>query len=328
MEEARLLLDARQELYGESEPTTFDAMLQLGRALRDAGELREAERVLTASLSLQNRSPEADGEPGALDRVQPGHRPRPPRRTRGGPAALGAACLASSDRDDGIDSELSRQTATNLAITLRKLRRYGDEFPLRVRVLESTTTVARPRRRRDPPGRDRPGPDAPASRQPRTGAGPVHRGPRRTGAHRRRPADDPVPEVGHRHGAGRAQALERSGRRCSIRSWPAPSSTSSPMTPSGGVRCGNGGGTGCSGILRGSVARAGRATRPAADARSWIASRRCSPSTSTACSSTRSAAGVDRGSTPSANASGSMPPPGRDPLRHGLVRGHRRAAPG
>ena len=53
--EARLVLDARQELYGESDPTTFDAMLQLGRALRDAGELREAERVLTTSLSLQNR---------------------------------------------------------------------------------------------------------------------------------------------------------------------------------------------------------------------------------------------------------------------------------
>ena len=45
--------------------------------------------------------------------------------------------LASSDRDEGVDSELSRQTAINLAITLRKLRRYGDEFPLRARVLES-----------------------------------------------------------------------------------------------------------------------------------------------------------------------------------------------
>ena len=61
VEEARLLLDARQELYGESDPTTFDAMLQLGRVLRDAGELREAERVLTASLSLQNRSAETNG---------------------------------------------------------------------------------------------------------------------------------------------------------------------------------------------------------------------------------------------------------------------------
>ncbi len=137
VEEARLLLDARQELYGKSEPTTFDAMLQLGRALRDAGQLREAERVLTTSLSLQNRSAQDDGVRMmwtqfnlaiVLDRLGEHDAAR----------RLWERVLESSDRDDGTDSELSRQTATNLAITLRKLRRYGDEFPLRVRVLEST----------------------------------------------------------------------------------------------------------------------------------------------------------------------------------------------
>ena len=46
--------------------------------------------------------------------------------------------LEASDRSDGPESQLSRQSATNLAITLRKLRRYGDEFPRRVRMLEST----------------------------------------------------------------------------------------------------------------------------------------------------------------------------------------------
>ena len=35
-------------------------MLQLGRVLRDAGELREAEGVLTTSLALQKRSAEHD----------------------------------------------------------------------------------------------------------------------------------------------------------------------------------------------------------------------------------------------------------------------------
>jgi len=137
VEEARLLLDARQELYGESEPTTFDAMLQLGRALRDAGQLREAERVLTSSLSLQNRSAQDDPIRArwtqfnlaiVLDRLGEHEAAR----------RLWERVLDSSDRDEGTDSELSRQTATNLAITLRKLRRYGDEFPLRVRVLEST----------------------------------------------------------------------------------------------------------------------------------------------------------------------------------------------
>lgn len=136
VEEARLLLDARQELYGASDPTTFDAMLQLGRALRDAGELREAERVLTTSLSLQNRSPDADEARVrwtefnlaiVLDRLGEHEATR----------RLWERVLESSDRDTGIDSGLSRQTAVNLAITLRKLRRFGDEFPLRVRVLES-----------------------------------------------------------------------------------------------------------------------------------------------------------------------------------------------
>jgi tetratricopeptide (TPR) repeat protein len=135
VEEARLVLDARQELYGESDPATFDAMLQFGRALRDAGDLRQAERVLTASLSLQNRS-EDGNEAGVrwtefnlaivLDRL--GEHEAARRRWE--------QVLASSDLDDA-DSELSTQTAINLAITLRKLRRYGDEFPLRVRVLES-----------------------------------------------------------------------------------------------------------------------------------------------------------------------------------------------
>ena len=137
LEEARLLLYARQELYGESDPLTFDAMLQLGRVLRDEGELSEAERVLAASLSLQKRSTPDDevrlrwtefNLAIVLDRLG---EHEPARR-------LWESVLASSDGDDGADSDLSRQTAINLAITLRKLRRYGDEFPLRVRVLKST----------------------------------------------------------------------------------------------------------------------------------------------------------------------------------------------
>jgi tetratricopeptide (TPR) repeat protein len=136
VEEARLVLDARQELYGESDPATFEAMLHFGRALRDAGDLRQAEHVLTASLSLQHRSGDGN-EAGVrwtefnlaivLDRL--GDHEAARRRWE--------QVMASSDRDDGFDSELSRQTAVNLAITLRKLRRYGDEFPLRVRVLDS-----------------------------------------------------------------------------------------------------------------------------------------------------------------------------------------------
>jgi tetratricopeptide (TPR) repeat protein len=143
VEEARLLLHARQELYGESDPATFEAMLQLGRTLRDAGELRQSERVLTTSLSLQNRLAEPDDRSVArtefnlaivLDRLGEHEAAR----------RLWERVLESSDRENGPDSELSVRTATNLAITLRKLRRYGDEFPLRVRILESTRQSAGP----------------------------------------------------------------------------------------------------------------------------------------------------------------------------------------
>jgi tetratricopeptide (TPR) repeat protein len=143
VEHARIILDARKDLYGESDPATLEAMLQLGRALRDAGRLREAEQVLTSSLSLQNRSTENDEVRLALtefnlaivlDRLGEHEAAR----------RLWEQVLESSVRENGPDSELSRQTAKNLAITLRKLRRYGDEFPLRVRVLESTRRVLGP----------------------------------------------------------------------------------------------------------------------------------------------------------------------------------------
>jgi tetratricopeptide (TPR) repeat protein len=143
VEEARILLDARKELYGESDPATFDAMLQLGRTLRDAGQLREAEQVLTTSLSLQYRTAEIDERRTmwtgfnlaiVLDRLGEQEAARP----------LWERVLEASDRENGIHSELSVQTATNLAITLRKLGRSGDEFPLRVRVLDSTRRTLGP----------------------------------------------------------------------------------------------------------------------------------------------------------------------------------------
>jgi tetratricopeptide (TPR) repeat protein len=143
VEEARLVLEARKELYGASDPVTLDAMLTLARALRDAGSNRESESLLRSSLSIQARS-EFPDEPRitrtefnlaiVLDRLGEYD---PARR-------IWERVLAASDRTDGVDSELSMQTAINLAITLRKLRRYGDEFPLRVRVLESTRRTLGP----------------------------------------------------------------------------------------------------------------------------------------------------------------------------------------
>ena len=138
VEEARLLLDARRELYGESDPATLDAMLTLARALRDAGSYHEAESILGASLSIQNRSDDTNESriiltefnlAIVLDRLGETEAAR----------HLWEKVLEGSDRTHGPDSEISVQAAVNLAITLRKLRRYGDEFPLRGRVLESTS---------------------------------------------------------------------------------------------------------------------------------------------------------------------------------------------
>jgi tetratricopeptide (TPR) repeat protein len=143
IEEARLVLDARKELYGDADPLTHDAMLQLARVLRDAGSTHEAESLLRTSLSVLSRSDIPDearvtrtefnlaivlDRLGELD---------PARR-------LWEKVLETSDGANGPESELSIRTATNLAITLRKLRRYGDEFPLRVRVVESTRTSLGP----------------------------------------------------------------------------------------------------------------------------------------------------------------------------------------
>src|ERR1700733_259825 len=60
VEEARLVLDARKELYGETDPATLEAMRQLARALRDTESYREAESLLRTSLSIQTHSDELD----------------------------------------------------------------------------------------------------------------------------------------------------------------------------------------------------------------------------------------------------------------------------
>lgn len=142
LEEARILLQARREIYGDADPGTLEAMLHLGRTLRDAGELREAEQVLTTLLSMQHRAGEEDGTIPrtefnlaiVLDRLGEFDAAR----------RLWERVLQASDQEDGPDSQLSVRTATNLAITLRKLHRYGDEFPLRVRVLEATRSTLGP----------------------------------------------------------------------------------------------------------------------------------------------------------------------------------------
>jgi len=143
VEEARAILDARRELYGDSDPSTLRAMTQLANALRDLGEYRESEALLRASIAIQHRSDDRD--PArlthtefslaiVLDRL--GEKDAARR--------LWEDVLEASDAQNGSESDLSVRAAINLAISLRKLSRYGDEFPLRVRILESTRRVKGP----------------------------------------------------------------------------------------------------------------------------------------------------------------------------------------
>ncbi len=143
VEEARAILDARRELYGDSDPATLRAMTQLAAVLRDVGEYREAETLLRSSISIQNRSDVRD-QAGlthtefslaiVLDRLGENDAAR----------RLWGHVLEASDRDNGPESDLSVRAAINFAISLRKVGRYGDEFPLRVRILDATRRAKGP----------------------------------------------------------------------------------------------------------------------------------------------------------------------------------------
>jgi tetratricopeptide (TPR) repeat protein len=137
VEEARAILDARRELYGESDPLTLLATAQLADALRDLGDFREAEALLRSSISIQNRAEIRDEArlthtefslAIVLDRMGENDAAR----------RLWGDVLGASDLQNGPESDLSLRAAVNLARSLRKAGRYGDEFPLRVRILEST----------------------------------------------------------------------------------------------------------------------------------------------------------------------------------------------
>ena len=72
-----------------------------GRALRDAGELREAERVLTASLSLQNTVGRRTTRPGCAGPSSTWPSSSTGSASTRRPGGSGSSVLASSDRDEG-----------------------------------------------------------------------------------------------------------------------------------------------------------------------------------------------------------------------------------
>ncbi len=117
VEEARILLDARQELYGEDDPATLDAIHHLASALLDAESFHEAESLVRDLAGDSERSDDADEAQViqtelnlavVLDRLGENDSAR----------RVGEAVLEASDRTNGPESELSIRATTNLAITL------------------------------------------------------------------------------------------------------------------------------------------------------------------------------------------------------------------
>ena len=248
------MLDARQELYGESDPATFDAMLRLrpgaARRRRPPRSGAGADRVgVPAEQGGRGRRP-----PGALDRVQPGHRPRPARRPRGVPPALGARAGLLRPRRG------ARQRALP-ADGHQPGHHAAQAPPLRGRV---PAPGARARIGRGAPsGPTVPRPSGPRSTWPRRTATSATTTWRWTCSARPSPAWS-APEATSGRSCTRSGPSPRSwwpssGRTrpppCSTRSWPAPWSIWNPTIRSGAVRCGNGGATGWSGSSPGAGGR-------------------------------------------------------------------------
>ena len=219
VEEARILLAGPQGDLRGCGPRHARRHAAPRRTLRDAGELREAEQVLddvaVDAASSRPRTTTATGCVGPSS-TWPSSSTGSASTTRHDDSGS-ASWRPPTGRADPT-AELSVRTATNLAITLRKLHRYGDEFPLRVRVLEATQAHVGARSRRDVHGADRAGPDAAQPRQPRDGAEPLHRGPRRPRAQRQ-------PTSGR--SSRRSGPSPRSSWRSSDRRRPPPCSTRS-----------------------------------------------------------------------------------------------------
>ena len=181
LEEARILLQARREIYGEADPAMLDAMLHLGRTLRDAGELHEAEHVLTTLLSVQHRAGDEGGDrilgtefnlAIVLDRLGEYDAARRVWGASWGPRTGSTARTANCP--SAPPPIWPSRCASNTATATNSRSGCACSRP---------RAHAGARRRRDVHGADRVGPDAAESRQSRDGAEPLHRGPRRPGAH-------------------------------------------------------------------------------------------------------------------------------------------------
>jgi tetratricopeptide (TPR) repeat protein len=134
VEEAQANYDLSVALHGEEDPAAILALRQLARTHRDAGENWVAEVLLTRCLTMQRRMAHSD--------------PRPVLRTEFDLAnvllRLGELrasipnwehILEVGDQLEFPDHALSMGASLNLAGTLRELKRYADEFPLRARIL-------------------------------------------------------------------------------------------------------------------------------------------------------------------------------------------------
>jgi tetratricopeptide (TPR) repeat protein len=123
--------------YGPEDPLTLTAQVRLARAYYEEGQFRKAEGLYSSAFAMRGRLVGFDdpsavsagfGLAGAYMKSEDWTSARPVLED----------LLKRSDRVNGTGSDMSRHIAINLAITYRQLARYGDELPLRQRILANT----------------------------------------------------------------------------------------------------------------------------------------------------------------------------------------------
>ncbi len=129
-------LAATRVFYGDDHPETFEAMMRLARAHRDAGDTAAARSILVDVLGAQRRLLGDDHVDTTRTEFELG-------LVLGRMGDYFSACevqervLQSAERQYGPDSEYATRAAINLANSLRKLERYDAELALRERVVDS-----------------------------------------------------------------------------------------------------------------------------------------------------------------------------------------------
>ncbi len=132
--------ESRRGLLGEEDPETLALAMELGKAYRQARQPRQARTILESAVVSLQRNPSGNqlkliqaetllafalSDLGDLRQAE----------------SIQEDALNRCDEQYGRQSEQSVAAALNLANTYRALKQYGNESPLRSRILEYRTAL-------------------------------------------------------------------------------------------------------------------------------------------------------------------------------------------